>query len=94
MFSAVRAWAPSAEETDSWNVTLVDLATGEASKLDLPEMTFPVTVTGENGETSEETMAPQLLLVKWQDDQNLVVLGSLETYTSTQGPYIWLYTLP
>lgn len=90
----VLAWAPSAEETDSWNVTLVDLATGQASKLDLPEMTFPVTVTGENGETSEETMAPQLLLVKWQDDQNLVVLGSLETYTSTQGPYIWLYTLP
>ena len=43
---------------------------------------------------SEETKNAELLLVKWQDDSNLVVLGSLQNYSTTQAPYIWLYTLP
>lgn len=91
----VLAWAPSAEETDQWNLSVVDLSTGEASMVDLPEMTFPVTITNEEtGETSEETKNAELLLVKWQDDSNLVVLGSLQNYSTTQAPYIWLYTLP
>ena len=90
----VLAWAPSAEETDQWNLSVVDLSTGEASMVDLPEMTFPVTITNEEtGETSEETKNAELLLVKWQDDSNLVVLGSLQNYSTTQAPYIWLYTL-
>ena len=58
--------------------------------VDLPEMTFPVTITNEEtGETSEETKNAELLLVKWQDDSNLVVLGSLQNYSTTQAPYIW-----
>lgn len=91
----VLAWAPSAEEIDQWNLSVVDLSTGEASMVDLPEMTFPVTITNEEtGETSEETKNAELLLVMWQDDSNLVVLGSLQNYSTTQAPYIWLYTLP
>ena len=90
----VLAWAPSAEETDQWNLSVVDLSTGEASMVDLPEMTFPVTITNEEtGETSEETKNAELLLVKWQDDSNLVVLQPAELQHHP-GAYIWLCGTP
>jgi len=87
----VRSW----QQFFSPDGSKIVLAWAPSAEVDLPEMTFPVTITNEEtGETSEETKNAELLLVKWQDDSNLVVLGSLQNYSTTQAPYIWLYTLP
>ena len=60
----VVAWIPSADSTD-WNVTLVDLATREESKLELPEMS--IQTAGQEGE-KDAAKAPELVMVKWKDD--------------------------
>ena len=88
------AWAPSTDSTE-WSVTLVDLTTSGESTLKLPDMTFTYTQTDEEtGESKEVTEAPTFLLLKWQDDKNLVVTASLAEYDSSKQPQTWVYTLP
>ena len=89
------SWAPSTDSTD-WNVTLVDLATRGESTLELPDMTFTYNQTDEtSGESKEVTEAPAFLLLKWQDDKNLVVTASLAEFNdSSKQPQTWVYTLP
>ena len=88
------AWAPSTDSTE-WSVTLVDLTTSGESTLKLPDMTFTYTQTDEEtGESKEATEAPTFLLLKWQDDKNLVVTASLAEYDSSKQPQTWVYTLP
>ena len=88
------AWAPSTDSTE-WSVTLVDLTTSGESTLKLPDMTFTYTQTDEKtGESKEVTEAPTFLLLKWQDDKNLVVTASLAEYDSSKQPQTWVYTLP
>lgn len=48
----------------------------------------------ETGESKEVTEAPTFLLLKWQDDKNLVVTASLAEYDSSKQPQTWVYTLP
>ena len=58
-------------------------------------MTFTYTQTDEEtGESKEVTEAPTFLLLKWQDDKNLVVTASLAEYDSSKQPQTWVYTLP
>ena len=89
------AWAPSTDSTE-WNVTLVDLTTSGESTLELPDMTFTYTQTDEEtGESKEVTEAPAFLLLKWQDDKNLVVTASLAEFNdSSKQPKTRVYTLP
>ena len=88
------AWAPSTDSTE-WSITLVDLTTSGESTLKLPDMTFTYTQTDEEtGESKEVTEAPTFLLLKWQDDKNLVVTASLAEYDSSKQPQTWVYTLP
>ena len=86
----VVAWIPSADSTD-WNVTLVDLATREESKLELPEMS--IQTAGQEGE-KDAAKAPELVMVKWKDDNNLIVTGSLKNFDDSTKPVSYLYTLP
>ena len=86
----VVAWIPSADSTD-WNVTLVDLATREESKLELPEMS--IQTAGQEGE-KDAAKAPELVMVKWKDDNNLLVTGSLKNFDDSTKPVSYLYTLP
>ena len=79
----VVAWIPSADSTD-WNVTLVDLATREESKLE---------TAGQEGE-KDAAKAPELVMVKWKDDNNLIVTGSLKNFDDSTKPVSYLYTLP
>ena len=59
-------------------------------------MTFTYTQTDEEtGESKEVTEAPAFLLLKWQDDKNLVVTASLAEFNdSSKQPKTWVYTLP
>ena len=85
---------PSTDSTE-WSITLVDLTTSGESTLKLPDMTFTYTQTDEEtGESKEVTEAPTFLLLKWQDDKNLVVTASLAEYDSSKQPQTWVYTLP
>ena len=86
----VVAWIPSADSTD-WNVTLVDLATREESKLERPEMF--IQTEGQEGE-KDAAKAPELVMVKWKDDNNLLVTGSLKNFDDSTKPVSYLYTLP
>ena len=88
------AWAPSTDSTE-WSITLVDLTTSGESTLKLPDMTFTYSQTEEEtGESKEVTEAPTFLLLKWQDDKNLVVTASLAEYDSSKQPQTCVYTLP
>ena len=70
---------------------LVDLATREESKLELPEMS--IQTAGQEGE-KDAAKAPELVMVKWKDDNNLIVTGSLKNFDDSTKPVSYLYTLP
>ena len=66
-------------------------ATREESKLELPEMS--IQTAGQEGE-KDAAKAPELVMVKWKDDNNLLVTGSLKNFDDSTKPVSYLYTLP
>lgn len=86
----VAVWAKQAKATH-WNVTLVDLATGEESRLKLPEMTFTVY---DQKTHRPKKKSPELILSKWQDDEHLIITGTLSQFSDSSKPISYTYTLP
>lgn len=87
-------WKTDTEATD-WNLTLVDLATGEASGVELPDVSIKTTVTEEEGaEPKEVSEAPYVILCKWQDDSNLILTATPKDISADGDLVSWVYTLP
>lgn len=88
------AWKANTD-ANAWSLTLVDLTTKEASGLALPDMTVKTTVKDkETGKEKEETIPPSNIIVKWQDDKNLIVTGAPASIGADEELVSWLYTLP
>lgn len=52
-----------------------------------------IQTAGQEGE-KDAAKAPELVMVKWKDDNNLIVTGSLKNFDDSTKPVSYLYTLP
>ncbi|MFQ9411290.1 MAG: hypothetical protein ACLR1T_09890 [Evtepia gabavorous] len=85
----VVAWIPSADSTD-WNVTLVDLATREESKLELPEMS--IQTAGQEGEGRRQGAGAGDGQVEGRQQPDCH--RQPENFDDSTKPVSYLYTLP